>query len=113
MQLGNLKIGTTGRGIGPSYSTKAARSGVRVIDIFNEETFERRVRQLADGYKKRFGDLLQYDVEVELSKFRERRKELHPFVVDAVQFMSKYTGKKILIEGANGESVLRLVLGVC
>lgn len=64
------KIGTTGKGIGPCYSTKASRSGVRVADIFRVELFEKKVRMMAAGFKKRFGDLLQYDVEDELERFK-------------------------------------------
>lgn len=48
------------------------RSGLRMYDIFNEELFEQKLRRLADGYKKRFGDLLQYDVEAEIQKFKVR-----------------------------------------
>ncbi len=67
---------------------------------------------LADGYKKRFGDLLEYDVEEELSRFREYRQQLGPYVVDAVQFMAsaQQAGKKILVEGANGESLMSSIL---
>ena len=38
--------------------------------IFNEEKFEERIRRLASGYQKRFGDLLQYNVEDEIAKFK-------------------------------------------
>lgn len=41
------KIGTTGKGIGPCYSTKASRTGIRIADVFNEELFESKVRTLA------------------------------------------------------------------
>lgn len=47
-----------------------ARSGVRVADIFREKFFEEKVRNMAAGAKKRFGDLLQYDVEEELASFK-------------------------------------------
>jgi adenylosuccinate synthase len=77
VELGTRAIGTTGRGIGPSYATKAARSGIRVHDILDEEKFNRMIRQLASGYKKRYGDLLKYDVEEEISRFNEYRKELY------------------------------------
>jgi len=46
-ELGGGKIGTTGKGIGPCYSTKMSRSGLRISDIFNEEAFESKVRTLA------------------------------------------------------------------
>lgn len=70
VELGALATGTTERGIGPSYSTKAARSGVRLAEAFDEELFERKLRRLADGYKKRYGDLLKYDVEDEIARWR-------------------------------------------
>ncbi len=104
VELGERKIGTTGRGIGPSYSTKAGRSGVRVHDIFDQDAFERQLRRLAAGYKKRYGGLLDgYDVEDEVARFRDYRVRLAPFVTDAVRFMhqAQERGAKILIEGAN------------
>jgi hypothetical protein len=72
VELGAEAIGTTKRGIGPSYSTKAARSGIRLAEAFDEEQFERKLRRLADGYKKRYGDLLKYDVEKEIAEWRVR-----------------------------------------
>ncbi|KAL5917715.1 Adenylosuccinate synthase [Pyricularia oryzae] len=103
VELGERKIGTTGRGIGPSYSTKASRSGVRISEVFDEAVFERKLRQLADGYRKRFGDLLKYDVEEEIARFKEYRKLLPNYVVDAVKFIkdAQDQNRKILIEGAN------------
>jgi adenylosuccinate synthase len=102
-ELANKKIGTTGRGIGPSYSNKAARNGIRVHEIFDQEHFEKKLRHLAAGYKKRFGDLLEYDVEEEIARFREYREKLPEFVVDAVNYMQKAqaSGVEILVEGAN------------
>jgi adenylosuccinate synthase len=57
VELGGNSIGTTKRGIGPSYSTKAARSGIRVGDIFHKELFDRKIREIARAYKLRYGDL--------------------------------------------------------
>ncbi|KAG6003583.1 hypothetical protein E4U21_001870 [Claviceps maximensis] len=103
IELGERKIGTTGRGIGPSASTKFARSGVRIHEIFDEPTFERKLRQLASSYKKRYGDLLKYDVEEEIARFKEYRVKLAPYCIDAVQFMkdAQDRNEKILIEAAN------------
>lgn len=72
VELGALATGTTRSGIGPSHSTKAVRSGVRLAEAFDEELFERKLRRLADGYKKRYGDLLKYDVEDEIARWRVR-----------------------------------------
>ncbi|KAG7290792.1 hypothetical protein NEMBOFW57_000795 [Staphylotrichum longicolle] len=102
-ELAGKKIGTTGRGIGPSYANKAAANGIRVHEIFDQENFEAKLRKLATGYKKRFGDLLEYDVEEEIARFREYREKLPEFVVDAVNYMqaAQASGVDILIEGAN------------
>lgn len=70
VELGTGNIGTTRKGIGPTYSTKASRSGVRVYELFNWPLFEKKLRLLAYGYKKRFGDLLQYDVEDEIKRYK-------------------------------------------
>ncbi|KAF4948151.1 hypothetical protein FGADI_9846 [Fusarium gaditjirri] len=102
-ELGEGKIGTTGRGIGPSYSCKAARSGIRLADVFNPKLFEQKLRRLADGYRKRYGDLFKYDVEEELAQFEEYRDKLRKYSVDGVSFMktAQKSNTPILIEGAN------------
>ncbi|KAL9476666.1 hypothetical protein ACSS6W_006507 [Trichoderma asperelloides] len=103
VELGDRKVGTTGRGIGPAYSTKAARSGIRLAEVFNEELFESKLRRLASGYKKRYGDLLKYDVEEEIARFKTYRPNLRKYTVDAIAFMKDAQEKnmKILCEGAN------------
>jgi hypothetical protein len=74
-----------------------------VHEIFDQEHFEAKLRKLAAGYKTRFGDLLEYDVEEEIARFREYREKLPEFVVDAVNYMqaAQASGVDILIEGAN------------
>ncbi|OAQ73380.1 adenylosuccinate synthetase protein [Pochonia chlamydosporia 170] len=103
VELGEHKIGTTGRGIGPCYSTKAARSGIRLAEVFNTELFELKLRRLASGFAKRYGDLLRYDVEDEIARFREYRPKLARFAIDAVPFMqsAQENNMNILVEGAN------------
>ncbi|KAL7894049.1 Adenylosuccinate synthetase [Trichoderma sp. TUCIM 5745] len=103
VELGDRKVGTTGRGIGPAYSTKAARSGIRLAEVFNKEVFDSKLRRLASGYQKRYGDLLKYDVEDEIARFNEYRPKLRKYTVDAIAFMRDAQAKntKILCEGAN------------
>ncbi|EGV64505.1 Adenylosuccinate synthase [Yamadazyma tenuis] len=100
-------IGTTGKGIGPTYSTKASRSGIRVHHLVSEEPgawdeFKVRYQRLVESRYKRYGDF-DYDVESELKKYEGYRELLKPFVVDAVDFVHKAIAddKKILVEGAN------------
>lgn len=103
IELGERKVGTTGRGIGPAYSTKHARSGIRLSEVFNQAVFESKLRHLAAGYQKRFGDLLQYDVEEEIARFNEYRPKLAKYAVDGVAFMhsAQKSNMKIIVEGAN------------
>jgi adenylosuccinate synthase len=99
--LGKSQIGTTKRGIGPSYSTKASRDGLRVHDLYHED-FEIKLRILTEGYRARYGELLQYDVDEEIQKLLNIREKLQPYVVDAVEYMrAAQEGKRsILIEGS-------------
>lgn len=104
-ELGLNQIGTTKRGIGPSYSTKASRDGLRVIDLFHD-SFEQKLRQLTEGYRRRYGDLLKYDVEEELERFRGYKEQLRPYVVDAIEYMKDGREKKrtVLVEGSQALS---------
>ncbi|KAJ4204661.1 Adenylosuccinate synthetase [Fusarium falciforme] len=102
-ELGDSAIGTTKRGIGPCYQTSRARTGIKLTDVFHPELFEQKVRRLADGYQKRFGELFEYDIKAELARFDEYRETLKKYVVDGVSFMrsAQQSNTKIVIEGAN------------
>ncbi|KAL8787931.1 MAG: hypothetical protein Q9213_001958 [Squamulea squamosa] len=96
-------IGTTKKGIGPAYSAKHARSGVRINQIFNKAELDKRLRVLANGARKRYGDAIaDYDVNEEIAS-QTYREQLRPFVVDAVPLMASAQKKdtQILVEGAN------------
>ncbi len=101
------KIGTTGRGIGPAYEDKFCRSGIRLVDLMDEELFQARLRQTL----KEKNDYLKYMFkEPGLSfaaikkEYLEYGKQLRRHVTDISLFLdSMYTaGKKILFEGAQG-----------
>ncbi|KAE8441740.1 hypothetical protein EG329_004526 [Mollisiaceae sp. DMI_Dod_QoI] len=102
VELGKKSIGTTRKGIGPAYSSKSSRNGIRISEIFNEALFEEKVRELARAADKRWGDLLKYDVEEELARFKQYRIDLGPYVVDAIPLIqSAQQSSTILVEGAN------------
>jgi hypothetical protein len=103
VELGSGKLGTTGRGIGPCYSSKAARSGIKLAEVFNPNVFEGKLRNLYSSYSKRYGNILKYDVEEELDRFRGYRTQLTKYAVDAVALIKKAQDDDtaILIEGAN------------
>jgi adenylosuccinate synthase len=62
-------LGTTNRGIGPAYSSKASRSGLRLhhLNQFNE--FEEKLCQMVANKKKRYGDF-PYDVDREIERYK-------------------------------------------
>ena len=107
VELGKAAIGTTKRGIGPCYAAKATRSGVRIGDIFDKNYMDSRLRNMADGARKRYGDLLQYDLEEELKQFDRFREDLKPFVCDQLNLIQDST--TLMCEGAQS---LALDLGI-
>ena len=109
-ELGANGIGTTRRGIGPAYSCKASRDGLRVLDIYHK-SFERRLRCLADGYTKRYGTLLEYSVEDEIQRINFYKERLYPYIVDAVEYMRAVQESKrsMLVEASQALMVSRIV----
>lgn len=95
-------IGTTKRGIGPAYASKATRNGLRVGDLKNLETFADKLRKLALDGSRRFQDF-DYDVEADIAKYKDMAAVVAPYVVDSVQLIHEWVaqGKRLLIEGAN------------
>ncbi|KAM3430010.1 hypothetical protein NHJ13734_007930 [Beauveria thailandica] len=101
-ELGGHAVGSMKRGIGPCYSTKAIRNGIRLAEIFDEPLFDDKLRRLAAGYQRRFGAFLKYDVDDEIRRFREYRVAMQKYVVDGVLFMAKAKerGANIVVEGS-------------
>lgn len=99
---GGKKVGTTKRGIGPCYSDKINRVGVRVIDLFDMSAFEEKVRTNAERYMKQYG--FEYNVDDDLKFYRENRDAILSMVTDTTSFtVDKIkNGEKIMFEGANG-----------
>lgn len=102
VELGKANIGTTGKGIGPTYSTKASRTGIRIADIFDKAIFDSKLRHLESGFRKRYGDLLKYDADEEIKRFDEYREQLKSYVVDQAPLIesAEKGGVKMLIEGS-------------
>jgi len=102
--LGNAKIGTTGRGIGPAYSDKMSRLGVRVQDLFDEKILRQKVegalelknQLLVKAYNRK---AISVDAVVdELLAYADR---LQPMVLDTSLLLTQAldTGKVVLLEG--------------
>jgi adenylosuccinate synthase len=101
--LGTRMIGTTSRGIGPTYEDKAGRRGLRVCDLSDDLTLEEHV---VDGTARR-NRLAQDNAlswEDVLSRVRALGSRLQPWITDVSVFLTRAMaeGRSILFEGAQG-----------
>ena len=105
LQMGERKIGTTSRGIGPAYEDKMARRGLRVCDLMNPESLADRIREQV-GQKNRTLEALNYpqviDPEPICDSYREYAERLGPLFADTTTLINGMLkdGKRILFEGA-------------
>lgn len=104
---GKKDIGTTGKGIGPCYTDKMERSGIRVCDLMHKEVFEEKLKDNVDAKndivtKIYGGDSL--DFSAIYNEYLEYAERMRPFVKDiSVEvFNNIKAGKKVLFEGAQG-----------
>eukprot|EP00922_Rhytidocystis_sp_ex-Travisia-forbesii_P038445 GHVS01057269.1.p1 GENE.GHVS01057269.1~~GHVS01057269.1.p1 ORF type:complete len:469 (-),score=60.89 GHVS01057269.1:959-2365(-) len=100
------EIGTTKRGIGPCYSDKAGRHGLRIGELLRWEQFEVKFASLMQRYRDTYGEEVagnSEDEAEELERHRQYAKVLSSQVVDSVLYINNAIreGRKILIEGAN------------
>ncbi|MDR3288867.1 MAG: adenylosuccinate synthase [Peptococcaceae bacterium] len=105
--LGSRKIGTTGRGIGPAYMDKTARTGIRVIDLMDAEVFAQKLKDNLEEKNKvltKIYDEPPLEYERIYRQYQEYAEELRPYVTDTSLKISEYIRgeQKILFEGAQG-----------
>jgi adenylosuccinate synthase len=101
------KIGTTGRGIGPAYEDKSARTGIRVCDLYEENLFREKLKQnleeknflLTNYYKDK-----PLDEEEIAAQYLACAEKIKAYVADTSLILDHgiRQGKKILFEGAQG-----------
>jgi adenylosuccinate synthase len=101
------KIGTTGRGIGPAYEDKMARTGIRVGDLFDEVGFRDALRRNLgekNGYLEAILGERPLDFDAIHERYRTYRDRLRPFVADTGLELrgALAAGRRILLEGAHG-----------
>ena len=113
--LGEQKIGTTGRGIGPAYEDKAARRGVRLGDLFYWQQFSSKLAEVMDYYNFLLADYYEakpVDFQQTLDSTRKVADELLPMVADIGPMLHdlRDAGENILFEGAQG-TLLDIDLG--
>lgn len=101
------KIGTTGRGIGPTYCDKSERIGIRVSDLLNPHKLKSRLEE--NLFEKNFVFENLYNkkpinIDDLFNRLKRFGKMIKPFVKDTVYLINKFidNGLKILAEGAQG-----------
>ena len=102
---GKNKVGTTGKGIGPTYSDKASRIGLRVGDI--QDNFEQKYQALKARHEQILSDLhfTDYDITEEEAKWMEGIRYMSEFPLRDTEFeinQALAEGKNVLAEGAQG-----------
>jgi adenylosuccinate synthase len=105
--LCDQKIGTTGRGIGPSYEDKFARSGIRVVDLLNPDVLEEKLRDNLAAKNKLFRSIYdkeEIDVDALVKEYAEFDKIIDPYVTNTQLYLNRQikAGRSILLEGAQG-----------
>lgn len=100
-------IGTTGRGIGPAYVDKFARTGVRVVDLLDRDVLRRKLTRSIEeknAILKRVYGAEELNVEEIIEEYVEFDKRIDPFVTDTTLYLNEAlaAGKWVLAEGAQG-----------
>ncbi|CAN6302101.1 unnamed protein product [Urochloa humidicola] len=102
-ELENSFIGTTKRGIGPCYSSKVTRNGLRVCDLRHMDTFGDKLDVLFKDAASRFQGF-EYSksmLKEEVERYKRFADRLEPFIADTVHVLNEsiQQKKKILVEG--------------
>lgn len=105
--LGNAKIGTTGRGIGPTYSDKIGRIGIRVQDLFDPSILHQKVEAALSGKNQILVKIFNrraLDVDAITEDLLSYADQLRPYVADTSLLLNNALdeGKVVLLEGGQG-----------
>lgn len=114
-QLGEHKIGTTRRGIGPCYEDKVARRGLHVADLLHPERLREKLTELASYHNfhlENFYNVATIKVDEVYAELLEQAKIIIPMITEVNQRLAEFkqAGKNIMFEGAQG-SLLDIDLG--
>jgi adenylosuccinate synthase len=105
-QKGKGKIGTTKRGIGPAYSDKVGRTGLRVVDLLSPASFSEKLRRKVretNEIARAFGAKPLSFKKIN-ADYLAAGKKLRRYIADTVTLLNRHEreGRQILLEGAQG-----------
>lgn len=106
-EKGINKIGTTKKGIGPAYMDKAARVGIRIVDLLDKDVFREKLAQNLAEKNRLFTkvyDAKEIKVEDILDEYYEYGQQIAKYVVDTSVVLNDAIdqGRRVLFEGAQG-----------
>ena len=101
------EIGTTGRGIGPAYTDKFARTGIRVVDLLDEDVLRRKLRRSLEEKNAILRDVYDaeaLDVDRIVEEYVEFDQKIDDYVTDTSAYLNNALddGARVLAEGAQG-----------
>jgi len=104
---GKLAIGTTGRGIGPSYEDKVARRGLRLVDLLEPDAFAGKLKEVVDYHNfflEHYFETDTVDYQKTLDECLSQAEEIKPMLGDVAAKLSQFRaqGKSVMFEGAQG-----------
>ncbi|HLB02557.1 MAG TPA: adenylosuccinate synthase [Nitrospiria bacterium] len=104
---GTRKIGTTGRGIGPTYSDKMSRIGIRMADLYDEDVFHRKLKENLNEMNFFLENLYKvkgFEVNRVYDEYMDYASRIREYVTDTSRLLNQAMaeGKNILFEGAQG-----------
>ncbi|MBL7666286.1 MAG: adenylosuccinate synthase [Bacteriovoracaceae bacterium] len=103
----SVKIGTTGRGIGPAYEDKVARRGIKLKDLLDKEVLIQKLKHQVQEKLHLFDSLYKVSypsIEEEATTLHKLGKEIEPYLCDTMSLIEKahQQSKNLLYEGAQG-----------
>jgi len=105
---GNLRAGTTKRGIGPAYSDKTARLGIRIADLLNKEILKSKLDLLVGFKQKIIRQVYGENIKLDMNEIFEKALQFGQYISDLVCDVSAEIndaldrGETVIFEGAQG-----------
>jgi adenylosuccinate synthase len=105
--MGGMRIGTTGRGIGPSYADKFSRIGIRIVDLLSPKILEEKLRSSIDAKNNLLTKIYskeELNVEEIVKRYTTFDRSIDSYVKNTQIYLNDQLakGKTVLLEGAQG-----------